>query len=191
MQAFGLRVTFPYESGTDYDFDKRIAFWDSPDTIKWFKNHGYALYRRSGYAGEETITFPVFPSDATNDFVEANYPYAHHDLRTADPDEGYERDPPLLAQESTGKIAFAQDSLKRHVAIKLVRDDTEEYRVLRFLSQQSMDVLKANCIIPVLDLLPIEGFWFAVMPRWGTAIYRPAPKNLFETIDIIHAWLKV
>lgn len=60
---------------------------------------------------------------------------------------------------------FAQDAHKRHVAVKIVRDDTDEYRILRYLSQQSLDVLKENCILPVLDLLPVEGFWFAIMPR--------------------------
>lgn len=105
---------------------------------------------------------------------------------------------------------FAQDALKRHVAIKLVRDNTDEYRVLRFLTQQDPSMLKENCVIPVLDLLPTEGFWFAVMPRyvrgqlstsiladvnlfwrWGSSIYVPRPLFLYEAVDIIHARLKV
>jgi hypothetical protein len=65
-----------------------------------------------------------------------------------------------------GKIVFAQNSQGQHFAIKVVKDNTDEYRILRFLSQMSQDVLKENCILPVLEFLPVPGFWFVVMPRY-------------------------
>lgn len=64
-----------------------------------------------------------------------------------------------------GNIAYAQDLQNRHVVIKVVQAQTDEYCILRFLHEQKPEILKENCIIPVLDLLPIKGFYFAVMPR--------------------------
>ncbi|KAH9477401.1 hypothetical protein JR316_0009614 [Psilocybe cubensis] len=197
MELPTLKITFPFEPGEPYDNEERFTFWDSPDTIQWFKLKGYHLYRRiylgwdpEGLELEPTETMgPTLPPDSNEEFIEAEYPYAYHDMTTTDaPDENY--NVPLRVIESTGKVVFAQDSCKRHVAIKLVRDDTDEYRILRFLSQQDQKALRDNCILPVLDLLPIEGFWFAIMPRWGTDIYEPAPGILKEVVDIMHSWLK-
>uniref|UniRef100_A0A8H7XQ64 Uncharacterized protein n=1 Tax=Psilocybe cubensis TaxID=181762 RepID=A0A8H7XQ64_PSICU len=165
MVSSGLTIPFSFEQGVEVDELERFAFWDSPDVVKWFKDHGYTLYKRSVYRGEELATFPIFPPDPQSGPVEADFPYAHHDMDTMEIPEEYQTDPPLSGVDTSGKILYAQDSLKRHVVIKLVPDNTDEYRVLRFLSEQSMDTLKENCVIPVLDLLPIEGFWLAVMPR--------------------------
>ncbi|PPQ80617.1 hypothetical protein CVT25_001646, partial [Psilocybe cyanescens] len=184
-----IKITFPFERGEICDYSERFVFWDSPDTIQWFKDRGYTLYQRMWDDSEATdACFPTFPSDV--EFVEAQYPYACYDLDSMDCPGSCPK-APLRAWEATGKVMFAQDSLKRHVAIKLVRADTDEYRVLRYLSQQNVDILKENCVIPVLDLLPIEGFWFAVMPRWGSNILTPSPCFLFEVVDIIHSMLKV
>lgn len=68
--------------------------------------------------------------------------------------------------------------------------------------------LTENCVIPILDLLPIEGFWFAVMPvssmysfssstcspyprRWGCIVHLPQPSRLHEVITMMHSILKV
>ena len=53
----------------------------------------------------------------------------------------------------------------QHVAIKIVKDYTDEYRILRYLSQMNHDILRENCVLPVIDFLPTPGFWFVVMPR--------------------------
>ncbi|PPQ83767.1 hypothetical protein CVT25_000116 [Psilocybe cyanescens] len=163
-----IKITFPFEPGVIYDSKERFAFWDSPNTIQWFKDRGYTLYQRIWDDSRATHTsFPTFPPDtdlvSKNQLVEAEGPYAYYDLETMDHYTCIKA--PLRAREPTGKVVFAQDSLKRHVTIKLVRDDTDEYRVLRYLNQQNLEILKENCVIPVLELLPIEGFWFAVMPR--------------------------
>ena len=42
---------------------------------------------------------------------------------------------------------------------------TNKYHILRYLSQMSHDILRENCILPVLEFLPTPGFWFVVMPR--------------------------
>jgi hypothetical protein len=53
----------------------------------------------------------------------------------------------------------------QHFAIKIVNDDTDEYRILRYLNQMSHEILRENCILPVIEFLPTPGFWFVVMPR--------------------------
>lgn len=64
-----------------------------------------------------------------------------------------------------GKIRYAQDSFGRHVAIKAVRPETDECRVLQFLKLKEPETLSKNCFIPVIELLPNEGFCFEVMPQ--------------------------
>ncbi|KAH9477406.1 Serine/threonine-protein kinase 1 [Psilocybe cubensis] len=183
MESPPLKVTFSFKAGQGGSDDpERQEFWDSPHTIEWFKLRGYTLYRR-GYATYSTgatlptdSSYPVFPPESDSEFVDVEYPYSSYDI-TFNVRKGCPPQPPLGAREMTGKVVFAQDTHKRHVAIKIVHADTDEYRVLRFLSQQNLEVLKENCILPVLDLLPNDGFWFAVMPR-------------FEIIDIMHSCLK-
>ncbi|KAF8905849.1 hypothetical protein CPB84DRAFT_1771331 [Gymnopilus junonius] len=176
-------VPFAFQPGQD-DFNvlERLEFWDAPDTIRFFDEHGYILYRRIfSYGDPSCSSTPVISSEQI--FVEDNYPYASYDY-ASDPDKF------LLAADLRVKVAFAQDSLGRHVAIKLVRDNTDEYRILRFLNQQPLETLRENCVIPVLELLPIEGFWFAVMPRWGGSARRPHPVTIHDALDLMHAMLK-
>ncbi|PPQ86316.1 hypothetical protein CVT25_005617 [Psilocybe cyanescens] len=193
-QQASIQITFPLVPGQDGDFSERQVFWDSPATIQWFKAHGYTLYRR---VDDSFTTYPVI-SALNVATTEANYPYACYDLGGPEAMSELPR-----ADEYTGKVAFAQDSLNRHVAIKIVRAETDEYRILHFLSQQKLETLKENCVIPVLDLLPIEGFWFAVMPRWsvsavlkpmnsrwGIAIMYPPLYYMHEAVTIIHSLLK-
>ncbi|PPQ78844.1 hypothetical protein CVT25_010630 [Psilocybe cyanescens] len=159
----------------------RFNFWDSPSTAQWFKGHGYTLYQR---VNNSAVLRPTFPSEF--DSNNADYPYAYCDSETSRSNEQ-----PLEVYESRGKIAYAQDSLNRHVVIKIVPAGTEEYRILRFLNEQKLETLKDNCVIPVLDLLPVEGFWFVVMPRWGYSINLPYMGYMHEVVTIIHSLLKV
>ncbi|KAJ3506406.1 hypothetical protein NLJ89_g6886 [Agrocybe chaxingu] len=65
-----------------------------------------------------------------------------------------------------------------------------ELRILQFLRHQNLETLKEHCLIPILDILPVKGFSFAVMPRWGSSIYNPAPNTLRDVVAIIHSMLK-
>ncbi|KAG6823901.1 hypothetical protein H0H92_008668, partial [Tricholoma furcatifolium] len=68
-------------------------------------------------------------------------------------------------------VNYAHDVQGRHFAIKAILDGSEEFRILRYLKTQgfSSSVDKFSNVIPVLDLLPCEGHWLAVMPRdWRT-----------------------
>ncbi|KAF8968979.1 kinase-like domain-containing protein [Flammula alnicola] len=180
MEQPDLHIPFRLELGEAFDEFERMAFWDSASTVQWFRERGYTLYERQFYEGMPTYhTIPALPSA---DFVEADYPYAYHNVQPV----------PLSMRTSvsTGKVLFAQDSQQRHVAIKLVRDNSEEYRILRFLSQQSMETLKENCIIHVLDFLPAQGFWLVVMPRWGSAIHLPKGRTMHDILQIMYSMLK-
>jgi len=102
------------------------------------------------------------PSLPFSDNGENVYPYGVYDSKQV----SQPFSAPLHAHDTEGKVAYAQDSQNRHVAIKLVRADTDEHRILEFLRQQPLEILQENCVIPVLEILPIHGFYFAVMPRY-------------------------
>ena len=62
---------------------------------------------------------------------------------------------------------YAQDKQHRHVAIKLVKDGSQEYHALRLLSQDSglKSVETFNGVLPPVDFLQLHDYWFVVMPR--------------------------
>ncbi|KAG6846873.1 hypothetical protein H0H93_011338, partial [Arthromyces matolae] len=66
-----------------------------------------------------------------------------------------------------GIICYAQDTQGRHVAIKAVVDGSEELRILKYLRTQPIasSIEEFHHVIPILDILPCEGHWLAVMPR--------------------------
>lgn len=150
-------------------------------TFLWFKARGYTLYRpeRSEPIWSEPGSWPLDPKiypriPDSRSFVNANYPWPSHDdigfVRAADqkcvcfyPIENIEL--LLTPKIAQGNVVFAQDELGRHAAIKLVPDDTDELKIYQMLKKESLETLKENCVLPVLDLLPIPGYWFVVMPR--------------------------
>ena len=60
------------------EIQDRRKFWDSPDTVQWFEDRGYTLYRRvlDDDGNRSSITVPARPSQKYQD---ADYPYAYHD----------------------------------------------------------------------------------------------------------------
>ncbi|KAG6881362.1 hypothetical protein C0995_002124, partial [Termitomyces sp. Mi166 len=65
-----------------------------------------------------------------------------------------------------GNIAYAQTTQGQHVAFKAVLDGSEELRILKYLHNQGVPLSMDDFhhVIPVLDILPREGHWLAVMP---------------------------
>ncbi|KAF8177832.1 other/AgaK1 protein kinase [Pholiota molesta] len=162
------------------DWDAVWKFWDSPDIIEWFRKHGYTLYHRTW--SRLNSTTPTLPFDEAG---ECSYPYAYHNGTIFDLDEM-----PLRTSETSGRVIYAQDSQLRHVAIKLILADGEEYRILRFLHDKGPETLQANCILPVLDFLPFNDFLFVVMPRWGGRVAVPSNHTMREILDVMHSMLK-
>ncbi|CAA7265454.1 unnamed protein product [Cyclocybe aegerita] len=126
----------------DAELARRRIFWDSLATKDWFRERGYTLYDRE--FPESQTTVPALPFE---DSQEANHPYAVHAL-----DMSFGEVPLRATDWDSGKVLFAQDSQSRHVAIKIVKDDGDEYRVLQFLQQQPHKILRSHCLIPALDM---------------------------------------
>ncbi|KIM35890.1 hypothetical protein M413DRAFT_449518 [Hebeloma cylindrosporum] len=183
-ESSSFKIPFPFIRGDDsWDRQERWTFWESETTLRYFIDHGYTLYKRIMFDGWATSnSVPRLPFE---DFSEGPYPYAFYDTQMERPTTK-----PLRADDHSGAILYAQDSQNRHVAIKLVRDGTDELRILRFLSEQNLETLKENCVIPVLDIFPADGFWFAVMPRWGNHIDFPPRQTMRDYLQIMHSMLK-
>ncbi|KAF9474164.1 hypothetical protein BDN70DRAFT_816162 [Pholiota conissans] len=151
-----------------------MDFWHSSQLVQWFHDRGYTPYTRiysDGYP-----SFCAVPSLPFNEVGTGSYPYAHYNgTKVGDMT-------PLRAKDRTGKVMFAQDSQLRHVAIKLVLDQSDEYRILRLLYEKGTEIARENCVIPVLDLLPFGEFWFAVMPRWSTKVPSPEIHTMKEIL---------
>ncbi|KAF9562453.1 hypothetical protein CPC08DRAFT_687690 [Agrocybe pediades] len=154
-----------------------MAFWDAEDTVLWFKQRGYTLYKRM-----DVNASYVVPSLPSAEVGLDEYPYSYYENDTSSP-----RIVPLRAY---GEVALAQDSKNRHVAIKIVHQDSDEHRILEFLRNQDLETLKEHCVVPVLDILSIKGFCFVVMPRWGTTINAPAIQTAGELLFLMRSMLK-
>ncbi|KAF9563628.1 hypothetical protein CPC08DRAFT_632647, partial [Agrocybe pediades] len=163
-------------------------FWTSETTIEWFEKHGYTLYIYKPEYDDELFpqTFiPKFPRGEKT--YAGEYPFAAYDFTPG----LYVQDVPLRACLQRGKVMFAQDRQYRHVAIKIVRLETDEYRIYEFLKDQPLETLEANCVLPILDILPINGFAFVVMPRWGSFIMSPPPATVGQVLQMMRDMLKV
>ncbi|XP_006457401.1 hypothetical protein AGABI2DRAFT_123271 [Agaricus bisporus var. bisporus H97] len=179
---------FPLQNNDDADIYERIAFWDSPSTLEWFRQRGYRLYVHNELAQDQ----PWYsePTLGCEHSYEMQYPYSHYSS------EG-NSNTPLRAIDFTGKVVYAQETNdpSHHVAIKLIVTDSEEHRILQFLHSQGLEVLKENCLIPVLNILSNGPFSFVVMPRqvnftWGGVVYFPKRGPVGNVIRIMHSLLK-
>ncbi|EKM77482.1 hypothetical protein AGABI1DRAFT_108013 [Agaricus bisporus var. burnettii JB137-S8] len=153
---------FPLLDNDDADLNERIAFWDSPSTINWFRQRGYTLYVRNEFADQPWYSEPALGCKHPSE-MQYPYPYYGSEENSKTPLRALD----LSATCQQGKIAYAQEihDPSHHVAIKLIVTDSEEHRILYFLHSQGMEVLKENCLIPVLNILSNGSFSFVVMPR--------------------------
>ena len=76
-----LRLTFTFQKDADIvgpDLEARRTFWHSQETVQWFKQRGYTLYKRllEDYGEFSSRLIPALPSE---EYREADYPYAYHD----------------------------------------------------------------------------------------------------------------
>ncbi|KAF9563614.1 hypothetical protein CPC08DRAFT_721564 [Agrocybe pediades] len=124
----------------------------------------------------------------SEDIHEGEYPYAAYDGRPVRVTTTLVV--PLRAYEERGKVMFAQDGQNRHVAIKLIRRESDEHHILEFLRTQPLDTLKENCVLPVLDILPNDNFCFVIMPRWGSNVNSPQHRTIREVLEMMHGALK-
>ncbi|XP_006462233.1 hypothetical protein AGABI2DRAFT_119092 [Agaricus bisporus var. bisporus H97] len=178
-----IPITFPFplQNNDDADLYERVAFWDSPSTLEWFRQRGYTLYEHNDLArdqpwySEPTLSCPLS--------CEMHYPYPHYEA------EG-DTKTPFRAFDASAIFAQETQSPSHHVAIKLIVTDSEEHRILKFLQSQGMEVMKENCLFPILDILWNGAFCFAIMPRWGGVVHLPTGGPTRNVIHLMHSLLK-
>ncbi|KIM38156.1 hypothetical protein M413DRAFT_447921 [Hebeloma cylindrosporum] len=133
----------------------RRQWWESMQP--WFAERGYILNKTT--QEEEDAQMNEEPMYTFSG--EVRYPYSYTggckvcEIGCA------------LSHPPHPRVALAQDSESRHVVIKVLLSDSEEFKVLNFLRQEKILLDRFCGVIPVLDMLSFGAFQFAVLPRWG------------------------
>lgn len=71
-----ISFPFPLQDNDNADLNERIAFWDSPSTLEWFRQRGYTLYVRNELAeGQPWYSEPAL---ACEHLREMHYPYPYY-----------------------------------------------------------------------------------------------------------------
>ncbi|KIY48628.1 kinase-like protein, partial [Fistulina hepatica ATCC 64428] len=86
-------------------------------------------------------------------------------------------------------LFFAQDEKGRHVAIKLVKKDSDEYKIAQILLEKG-DAAVNHCVIPILEIIDCEEHAFMVMPRWDEVGLTQWLRTLANVLDYVHCLLK-
>ncbi|EKM77481.1 hypothetical protein AGABI1DRAFT_130182 [Agaricus bisporus var. burnettii JB137-S8] len=153
---------FPLQDNENADIDERVAFWDSPSTVEWFRDRGYALYVHNDLARDQ----PWYsePTLACEHSCEMQYPYSHYGSEES-------MKAPLRATDSTGKIAYAQEIYdpSHHVAIKLIRT-----------------VLFPSWTFSRMVPSPSR----SCQGKWGGVVYSPMGGPIRSVVRIMHSLLK-
>ncbi|KIY48624.1 hypothetical protein FISHEDRAFT_73445 [Fistulina hepatica ATCC 64428] len=127
----------------------------------WFAERGYILYT---FVNNE-VSFPTLEADTLtmepSDIAQSPFLYAYVGGNEF---AGYPtvRQLRLLCQH---RVVLAQDRRGAHVAIKLMKKGSDEYRIAQFLFEKR-DITSSHCIIPVLEIKDCEDHAFMVMPRY-------------------------
>ncbi|KAG6825819.1 hypothetical protein H0H92_002343 [Tricholoma furcatifolium] len=140
--------------------ERRSAWWASKRINSWLMEKGYTLYcRRCNDAGLPTRE--AYPQNV--EIKESFFPYADH----GGPDR---ESPPRLTviTDQRGLVNYGHDHQGRHFALKAIVDGSEELRILKYLQMQGipLSVEVFQNVIPIFDILPCEGHWLAIMPRF-------------------------
>ncbi|KAJ3822884.1 kinase-like domain-containing protein [Lentinula raphanica] len=173
------------------------AFWHG--LAPWFHARGYTLHdpgSKTGFGLSDRYTVPV---NNTN-HPQQHPPFAYTNV-SAQPDYMYDSDPrerkpnipdrtnrapapslvpirvpPFIATSNTGRVYAAQDSLSRHVYIKILRRGSEQLRVVELLRQQK----ETPGVLSILDVLEYDDeYAFIVMPRWADI---PGPNYFLRSL---------
>ncbi|KAG6809441.1 hypothetical protein H0H92_000251, partial [Tricholoma furcatifolium] len=141
----------------DVDLKRRALVLDSDFLRQWFLQRGYTLYSAWKRAYDwDCEGFEPHASSSKYDNDNVQFPYAYSG---GDDMLNIFGHPPLYAP------LYREH---RHVAIKIVKDASDEYKVSNFLFQQGIpnSMEEFNHVIPVLDMLHFGKVWFVVMPRF-------------------------
>ncbi|KAG5727405.1 hypothetical protein E4T56_gene11967 [Termitomyces sp. T112] len=162
-----LRTTLlPGDTGYYELLCRRLAWWDSSRASSWSLENGYTLYHRRQHEDPD-FDFEVYPPGVGPQ--ESLFPYPYEGGYTDGTDPSIEDPPPFHAYAGhRATVFFALNRSRRHVALKAILAGSEELRILRRLQEQGVprSMEDFHNVIPVLDLLPCEGHWLAIMPSY-------------------------
>ncbi|KAF9019612.1 hypothetical protein BDZ89DRAFT_1072858 [Hymenopellis radicata] len=193
MEKRDLEIDFSLDDnivpGTpEFNLLKRMRFWED-SARPWLLERGYTLYNHFCLDEEVTRTAECGPYLPNSSKLGGQFPYAFHDEAYA----SFEEDTGWIPYSALawGNVVFAQDKEHRHVALKLVRRESEESRIMHFLlkAQNERPDKFIPGILPILEILPFAGHWLVVMPRWGDGIASPWFNSVKETLVVIHSLL--
>ncbi|KAH7882306.1 hypothetical protein F5I97DRAFT_344439 [Phlebopus sp. FC_14] len=157
----------------------------------WLEKRGYYLYKNGYETLGKRYDDPVYTYPSLETDGETRLPYS---LVGGDP-EHFHRTPHRLPSPTPDRVAFAQDAQHRHVTLKLMKDGSAEYKIYRHLSEAASlytsDSEEFDCVIPPLDFIDLDGYWFIVIPRWGDSVLIPWFNSVHEVLRFIHCSLKV
>jgi hypothetical protein len=141
-----------------------MTFWQS--TRQWFEERGYALFKE-----DRSPLYNDPPDNSNNSDSESCHPYS---FSCGDGLHGFSNVLPLYPLTSAkahrhlkGRIFYAQDTKRRHVVIKIVKDGSHEYQIFRLLSQEQclFSLRTFPGVLPAVDFLRCDKHWMVVMPR--------------------------
>ncbi|SJL04410.1 uncharacterized protein ARMOST_07776 [Armillaria ostoyae] len=178
----------PSESCDTETLNERRKWWLS--MRGWFADRGYNLYLRQPVdEGYMPMCYPPLPFTGSDTSEEAPFPYAFRGRHSLECGEG---ETYLSSTEpETAAVWYAQDAETRLVAIKIVKKDTDEYRIIHLIHEKQSSSLPLHGIVPVLDILDSGDFYFAIMPKWSIPFmcdcWFPSTR---EALGMIHCLLK-
>ncbi|KAG6863335.1 hypothetical protein C0991_006634, partial [Blastosporella zonata] len=164
---------------------RRLRWWDTARTREWLLAKGYKLYQEmlSPFGFPSGIVFPTDARQHTSEF-----PYANHEP-PSNPDERHSFS---ADTGERGIIGYAQDASGRHVVIKAILHGSEEKRILEYLQKECFpkSIDEFRNVLPVLDILPCEGHWLVITPRWGDQPLHPQFQNMKEVFHFMRCVLE-
>ncbi|KDQ14225.1 hypothetical protein BOTBODRAFT_353868 [Botryobasidium botryosum FD-172 SS1] len=178
-----IKIDFDVDSRL-FDLEERMNWWESLRPS--FLERGYDLYHQvrefRGIPQDDIISM----SPLSVSGVPAEHPYS---FIGGDPPDSYT---PVLNHFLIGRVICAQDRQHRQVAIKLMKINSEEYRILRVLSKepQLFSAESFGCVVPPLDFLETDEHCFVVMPRWGDSATWPWFSTIREALCYMRCLLK-
>ncbi|KAI0369718.1 hypothetical protein BV20DRAFT_348772 [Pilatotrama ljubarskyi] len=159
-------------------------FWDACQT--WLADRGIHLYeRRLEDPRQQSMprywTSPPFSNTAS-------LPYGS----LIDGQEEREHRSRILYAGT--RLAYAQDTTKRDLIIKLVDNGSVEHETYQLLLQDMSvfnDTAEFPCVLPALDILstPYE-YSFVVMPMWGSPVHLDDLETVEEVLRFIKCSLR-
>ncbi|KAF8890482.1 kinase-like domain-containing protein [Infundibulicybe gibba] len=152
-----------------------LAFWMSYKDYLAFR--GYTFYETIPWRTHESFRpLSLYPPPPAHPYAVACY----------DPSKT------LNTTHPSGLRFCAQDSSHRDVVIRLVGNDTEEYRIHTLLStcQEIYTMESFPSIIPTIEIIPSPyNFSFIVTPRWGRSPADPDFTTVYELLYFIKSIL--